>query len=462
GSTQGLAVRDNFAYVTNRAGLQVVDVSDPSAPTRLGEIDTPGEAVGVALEGNYAYIADGGQGLSIVDISDPANLKPVAVFNTPGVAWNVAVAGDYVYIADGDAGLYIVNISDPAAPQTTSVLADLSDARDVITISGFLFVADGVNGLQVVDVNKPAAPQVIGSLDTPGTALALASSGVYVFIADGSEGVVVAYVINPAQPALVGAFATQGGSLDIAVEAGPAKEGQPGNFYIFAADGEYGLQVMNAEKSAAFVGKGIYESPGTAPLRDLLSAGLGILTGQSRSLPPKVVRTLIQIIIDFGLIGFVGLFVWLAFFSQFVLPLKHLSERIKAFDRLTTYLFGGYGPAIRIEDGEVLERPGESERHGPGVALLDTTSAAMLRSKTAFSRTAGPGVVFTEANEFVHQEAVDLYRQIQPIPPLGPTQRRNRRGIWEYENPFETRREDESEDDYQSRQGRRKDTSGWT
>ncbi|MEJ2304524.1 MAG: hypothetical protein P8Y14_23605, partial [Anaerolineales bacterium] len=40
--------------------------------------------------------------------------------------------------------------------------------------------------------------------------------------------------------------------------------------------------------------------------------------------------------------------------------------------------------------------------------------------------------------------------------------RRNRRGIWEYENPFETRREDESEDDYQSRQGRRKDTSGWT
>jgi hypothetical protein len=386
----------------------------------------------------------------------------VAVFNTPGVAWNVAVAGNYVYIADGDAGLYIVNISDPAAPQTTSVLPDLSDARDVITISGFLFVADGANGLQVVDVNKPAAPQVIGSLDTPGTALALASSGVYVFIADGSEGVVVAYVINPAQPALVGAFTTQGGSLDIAVEAGPAKEGQPGNFYIFAADGEYGLQVMNAEKSAVILGKGIYETPGTAPIRQILSAGLDVLTGQSQAISGKVVSTVVQIAIDFGVIGFLGLFVWLAFFSQFVLPLKNLSERNKAFDRLTTYLFGGHGPAIRIEDGEVLERPGESKRHGPGVALLDTTSAAMLRSKTAFTRPVGPGVVFTEPNEFVHQEAVDLYRQVRPIPPLGPTSRPDRRGIWRYENPFEPRQEDESEEDYQSRQGRRKDTSAWT
>ncbi|HZD55789.1 MAG TPA: hypothetical protein VE136_03645, partial [Anaerolineales bacterium] len=460
GGTQGLAVRQNLAYVTNRVGLEVVDVNDPSDPARLGSIATSGDAVGVALEGNYAFIADGGQGLSIVDIGNPAELKLVGVFNTPGYAWNVSVAGNYAYIADGDAGLYIVNISDPADPQTTSVLADLTDARGVLTISNFLFLADGVNGLKVVDIDKPAAPELIGSLDTPGTALAVASSGVYVFIADGPEGVEVAYVINPAQPVQVGSFVTEGGSLEIAVEPGPVEEGQPGHFYIYAAAGEHGLQVLNAEKSAVIVGKGIYESPGNASLRQVVSAFLGALTGQGVS--RKALRTAFQMVVDFGVIGFLGLFVWLAFFSQFVLPLKHLSERMNAFNRLVLYLFGGHGPAIRIEDGVVRERPGESERHGPGVALLDTTSAAMLRSKTAFTRTAGPGVVFTAANEFVHQEAMDLYVQVRPIPALGPTQKPTPQGTWEPESPFEPRQADESEEEYQIRQDRRRDTSGWT
>ncbi len=46
------------------AGLQVIDVSNPANPQRVGGYDTSGNAYGVAVSGNYAYVADGHWGLT--------------------------------------------------------------------------------------------------------------------------------------------------------------------------------------------------------------------------------------------------------------------------------------------------------------------------------------------------------------------------------------------------------------
>jgi hypothetical protein len=49
----------NYAYVADfAAGLQVIDVSNPASPQRVGGYDTSGYARGVAVSGNYAYVAD--------------------------------------------------------------------------------------------------------------------------------------------------------------------------------------------------------------------------------------------------------------------------------------------------------------------------------------------------------------------------------------------------------------------
>ena len=50
----------NYAYVAlDAAGLAVIDVSNPANPVRVGGYDTSGNAFGVAVSGNYAYVADG-------------------------------------------------------------------------------------------------------------------------------------------------------------------------------------------------------------------------------------------------------------------------------------------------------------------------------------------------------------------------------------------------------------------
>ena len=62
---------NNLAYVADYdAGLQLIDVSDPAAPRRLGGFDTSGNASGVQVAGNLAYIADGRWGLQIIRLSE--------------------------------------------------------------------------------------------------------------------------------------------------------------------------------------------------------------------------------------------------------------------------------------------------------------------------------------------------------------------------------------------------------
>jgi hypothetical protein len=49
-------------------GLLILDVSDSTNPTYVGYYNTPGEAVDVAVAGNYAFIADINR-LGIYDVS---------------------------------------------------------------------------------------------------------------------------------------------------------------------------------------------------------------------------------------------------------------------------------------------------------------------------------------------------------------------------------------------------------
>ena len=60
------------------SGLQVFDISNPVSPRRVGGTNTSGVARGIALSGNYAYLADG-LALEVMDISAPANPVPTTM-----------------------------------------------------------------------------------------------------------------------------------------------------------------------------------------------------------------------------------------------------------------------------------------------------------------------------------------------------------------------------------------------
>lgn len=108
GGATDVALSGDHAYVADgEAGVQVIDVSNPEKPVRVGGLDTSE----VAVSGHYAYVAGAYGGFHVIDVSDPANPRRVGGNSTIDVQ-GIALTGDKVYVASGD-GLTVLNAFTP-------------------------------------------------------------------------------------------------------------------------------------------------------------------------------------------------------------------------------------------------------------------------------------------------------------------------------------------------------------
>jgi hypothetical protein len=138
-----------YAYVADLVGLYIMDIANPSAPSQAGLYTSQNSANGVAVGGNYAYVAQDYDGLNIVSIADPAAPQQVGLTDTPGTAYDVALSGDYAYVADREGGLRVLNVSDPAAPFEAGFFNPpaMDRAKKVFTVGETAYVADEEGGL---------------------------------------------------------------------------------------------------------------------------------------------------------------------------------------------------------------------------------------------------------------------------------------------------------------------------
>jgi hypothetical protein len=236
GNALGVTLSGNYAYVAaSSGGLQIIDISNPANPVAVGHYDTSGSAKGVALSGNYAYVADNGDGLQIIDISNPANPVAVVLYDTLGSSQGIALDGNYAYVADWNSGLQIIDISNPANPVAVGHYDTEGYARGVALSGNYAYVADGYwGGLQIVDISDPANPVAVGHYDTSGDAKGVALSGNYAYVADGSKGLQIIDISDPANPWLRGYYDTSGDAKGVALS---------GN-YIYVADGDNRLEIF--------------------------------------------------------------------------------------------------------------------------------------------------------------------------------------------------------------------------
>jgi hypothetical protein len=203
GYANGVAVNGNFAYVAaGGSGLQVVDVSNRNAPQVVASLALTGNSNGVRLLGNFAYVAGGSAGLQAVDISNP--LAPVlrGSFGTGVNALNVAVSGTRAYVAN-TSNLFVVDVTNPAAMKQVSVLPLAGTIQGVAVdpVRKLAVVAAGTTGIYVVDVSNPAAPMTLGSVST-GNATQVAIQGNYAFVADYFNSTTSVDITTPSAPAV--------------------------------------------------------------------------------------------------------------------------------------------------------------------------------------------------------------------------------------------------------------------
>jgi len=217
----GVAVSGPYVYVTEeQPGMLVVfDVSNPAAPESLGSVSLPAPTQGIRMDvsGSFVYVPDSGAGLQIIDVSDPTTPTIVASVPTPSQELpflDVIVSGTYAYVSGEsqccgqfptkETGIFIIDISNPASPFIVGNL-DNNSLIYGITLSGsYLYVADYYLGLQVLDVSNPASPTILSTFDTPGTTSDVAVSDSVAYVASGLSGLTVVNVSNPYAPTLIG------------------------------------------------------------------------------------------------------------------------------------------------------------------------------------------------------------------------------------------------------------------
>jgi hypothetical protein len=91
----------NKAYIgTSLFGIDVYDISNPMAPTRLGGFDGPFGYWDWLVSSSLMFGASGSGGIHIIDVSDPVRPIPVGGYATGGNARHVSVQGGRVASAD--------------------------------------------------------------------------------------------------------------------------------------------------------------------------------------------------------------------------------------------------------------------------------------------------------------------------------------------------------------------------
>jgi hypothetical protein len=191
---RGVTLSGGYALVASGSkGAQVIDISTPSAPVRVGQIDAT-DAWDVQVRGDYAYVADGVSGLRVLDVSAPREPVEIGLRRTSD-ARAVVLAGKYAYVADGNKGLKVIDVSDARQlPRVGQV--DTENAQGLALDSGYLYVADGPGGLKVYDLSRPVSPALVGSLATT-DARQVAIQGTLAVVADGTAGLRVVDLAEP-------------------------------------------------------------------------------------------------------------------------------------------------------------------------------------------------------------------------------------------------------------------------
>jgi len=254
GAARAVVVEGDYVYLGSGGVIYILDMSDPTSPTEVGEIATPGVVFCIFVDNFHLYVADGGGGLRVIDVADPAHPYEVGSYDTPGSAIGVWVSGSYAYVVSYETGLRIINVADPANPYEVGHCDTPDDARGVCVLGSYAYVADGGAGLRVVDMADPAHPEEVGSYDTPGYAVGVWASGSYAYVTGGSYGLRVIDVADPAHPSEAGSYDTPGWACGVYVSGS----------YAYVADEDSGLRVIDVADPAHPSEVGSYDTPGYA------------------------------------------------------------------------------------------------------------------------------------------------------------------------------------------------------
>ncbi len=261
----GVAYSDGHVYVASEQTVTVLPADSPYAWASItpGLYATTGNAMGVVVSEDRAYVAAGSAGLQVVDVSAP--MEPLGLGGAPtsGASTAVVVSEARAYSADCT---YRGRHTQPQPPCTFRAIdvklgteptelgsLELSEIPVEIAVSEDLAVVLSDDSYRVIDVSDPGGPVEVAAERWGGqtaNGLAMARNHAFIVMAGYTNGLLVADLSSPTSPAWVGIV--HGAFSDVAVE----------NDIAFVVDlQQAGFRVLDVSDPAAPVEIGFGETP---------------------------------------------------------------------------------------------------------------------------------------------------------------------------------------------------------
>ena len=297
-----------YLYAASHWGLEIFTLVEPTRPTHVGEIATPGQARAVAVDSETAYIADGAAGVHIIDIAVPTdpsiaktlggftdasqvhvadgnlyaldrvrgllvfNLRdvhnvltpqPRRFFRTAGTPLNLTIHDGTVYFSDDRHGLFILDPSPFGNFVVRNVVPIFAAAYQIADIgnTAYAYVASG--NLALIDVTDPQNPQTGLRLNTPGFATGIQLQDNIVYLTDQQAGLHIIDARNPQHPQRVASQPTFGNAKNVALR----------DTLAYIADGKGGIQTVDISQSKSPKWLHRYAFSGTAYGLDVIKTG---------------------------------------------------------------------------------------------------------------------------------------------------------------------------------------------
>ena len=150
GNAKAIELQGDYVYFITGSKIEIIDISDPSIPSILGSLTlgTHGELSDLGISGNHAYIVDGGEyEFYAVDISNPTAPILVDELDNGGGTGGIILAVSGNYASDGNSNDFrVIDISNPTALTTAGRLnISVNSTDDIVVSGGYAYISSNGN-----------------------------------------------------------------------------------------------------------------------------------------------------------------------------------------------------------------------------------------------------------------------------------------------------------------------------
>jgi hypothetical protein len=175
-------VNGNTAYVAyGDFGVRILDVSNPGNITELGNYETGGSSRKIVMKDDVAFVANRAGGVLVLDVANTAAPESLTTL-TGGTVNDVALSGNYVYAAARDLGIAIINATTANAPTLVTSLSDFYG--EGVAADGNVMGQSTWDKIILYDISSPEAPVLSDSITLATGTGEFAIDGDYLYVHD--------------------------------------------------------------------------------------------------------------------------------------------------------------------------------------------------------------------------------------------------------------------------------------